>query len=79
MKKIISFSVFSIIVFSLFSPFMLAETQNILIYGESLGKIENSIKTNYNISKMQKIPQDLSNYGAVVIVIPKTGISTENT
>ncbi len=77
MKKIISFSIFSILVFSLFSPFILAEAQNILIYGESLGKIENSIKTNYNISKMQKIPQDLSNYGAIVIIVPKTGISTE--
>ncbi len=77
MKKILGFSVFGIILLSIFSPLVFAETQNILFYGKSLGKIEDSIKINYTITKSQTIPQDLSSYKIITIINPEKGISPE--
>ena len=62
MKKILGFSVFVIMLLSILSPLVFAENENILFYGETLGKIEDSIKSNYNITKTQTIPQNLSQY-----------------
>ena len=77
MKKILGFSVFAIILLSMFSPLVLAENENILFYGESLGKIEDSIKGNYSITKTQTIPQNLSQFKVITIINPERGISPE--
>jgi hypothetical protein len=77
MKKILGFSVFAIILLSIFSPLVLAENGNILFYGDSLGKIEDSIKSNYNITKTQTIPQNLSQFKVIAIINPERGISPD--
>jgi hypothetical protein len=77
MKKILVIPIFGIIFLSLFSPAVLAEKQNILFYGENLGKIEDSIKVNYNITKMQQIPDILSSYNIITIISPDKGIPSE--
>ena len=77
MKKILGFYVFAIILLSIFSPLVFAENENILFYGETLGKIEDSIKSNYNITKTQTIPQNLSQYKVITILNPEQGISPE--
>ena len=77
MKKILGFSVFAILLFSMFSPLVFADNENILFYGQSLGKIEDSIKSNYNITKSQVIPQNISQYKVITIITPDKGISPE--
>ncbi|NYT03962.1 MAG: hypothetical protein GKC00_04550 [Candidatus Methanofastidiosa archaeon] len=77
MKKILVIPIFGIIFLSLFSPAVLGEKQNILFYGENLGKIEDSIKVNYNIIKMQEIPENLSSYKVITIISPDKGIPSE--
>ncbi|HNR44756.1 MAG TPA: hypothetical protein PKH80_06280 [Methanofastidiosum sp.] len=77
MKKVLGFSIFVIMLFSIFSPLIFADNKNILFYGESLGKIEDSIKIDYNITKSQVIPQNISQYKAIAIITPDKGISPE--
>ena len=77
MKKILGISIFVIILLSIFSPLIFAENENILFYGKSLGKIEDSIKSNYNITKTQIIPQDISQYKVITIINPERGISPD--
>lgn len=77
MKKILGFSVFAIMLLSILSPLVFAENENILFYGETLGKIEDSIKSNYNITKTQTIPQNLSQFKVITIINPERGISPE--
>ena len=77
MKKILVIPVFGIILLSLFSPIALAQKENILFYGKSLGKIEDSLKANYNITKVQQIPQDISSYRVIAIISPDKGIPSE--
>lgn len=77
MKKILGLSVFGVILLSIFSPLVFAENDNILFYGESLGKIEDSIKSNYNITKTQQFPQNLSPYKVITIINPERGIASE--
>jgi len=77
MKKILGFSVFLIMLLSIFSPLVFADNENVLFYGQSLGKIEDSIKINYNITKSQVIPQNISQYKVITIITPDKGISSE--
>lgn len=77
MKKIIGYSVLGIIIFSIFSPLVFAETQNILFYGRSLGGIEDSLMKNYNITKTQQIPHNLSDYNVVALITPERSISPQ--
>ena len=77
MKKILGFSVFAIMLLSIFSPLVFADNENILFYGQSLGKIEDSIKINYNITKSQVIPQNISQYKVITIITPDKGIPPE--
>ncbi len=76
MKKLIGYSVLGILIFSIFSPLVFAENQDILFYGKSLGAIEDSIMVNYNITKTQQIPQNLSPYSVVALITPERTIST---
>lgn len=77
MKKILVIPIFGIILLSLFSPIALAQKENILFYGENLGKIEDSLRVNYNITKAQLIPQDISSYRVITIISPDKGIPSE--
>jgi tetratricopeptide (TPR) repeat protein len=77
MKKILVIPIFGIILLSLFSPIALAEKENILFYGKSLGKIEDSLKVNYTITKTQQIPQNISSYRVITIISPDKGIPSE--
>ncbi|MCC7573421.1 MAG: DUF4350 domain-containing protein [Candidatus Methanofastidiosum sp.] len=77
MKKIFASCIFGIIILSIFSPLIFAENENILFYGKSLGKIEDSIKVSYNITKTQELPQNLSQYKTITIITPERGISPE--
>ena len=77
MKKILGLSIFVIMLFSIFSPLVFADNENILFYGKSLGKIEDSIKINYNITKSQVIPQNISQYKVITIITPDKRISPE--
>lgn len=77
MKKILGLSIFVIMLLSIFSPLVFADNEDILFYGQSLGKIEDSIKINYNITKSQMIPQSISQYKLITIITPDKGISSE--
>jgi len=77
MKKLLGFGMLAIFLLSIFSPLAFAQSENILFYGKSLGKIEDSIKVNYNITKTQQLPDNLSTYKAITIILPEKGVSSE--
>ncbi len=74
MKQMLRSFIFGIIVFSLLTPLVLAENNNILFYGKDLGKIENSIKVDYSIIKTQIIPQNLSQFRVIALITPEKGL-----
>ncbi|NMC60524.1 MAG: hypothetical protein GYA51_14240 [Candidatus Methanofastidiosa archaeon] len=78
MRKILTLPILVILIISLFPSLVLAGNDNILFYGKELGRIENTLKTNYTISKTQILTQNLSEYKVVTLITPERGISPED-